>query len=64
MLFCKHDWQVKSEAILPSALEEMKRLDFSPEKLCLAACERRHVCILACSKCGKIRKYSTGTVGG
>lgn len=60
---CVHDWEKVSEEILPSAYEQarqdldrFKYLNMSPEMF-----NKKYICILKCTKCGKLDKTIVGS---
>lgn len=59
-MFCKHHWQVLSETTTKSGLEKMKALGRVPKdsvEICWV--EQKFIQIIACKKCGKLKRYVT-----
>ena len=59
-IFCKHEWKVLSESVTVSRIEHTVTLlgdrDFDiPGHLCNA--NRKHIQIVACDKCGKLKRF-------
>lgn len=54
---CKHDWEVKSAIVLPSAFEQMKNCGRGTYPYWIF--QKKAVVIMACKKCGKIDKTTT-----
>jgi hypothetical protein len=62
-MFCNHEWNVLSETVTKSKLENSIEAfraaggeNFKlPRQLCCA--ERKHIQIINCTKCGKIKRY-------
>lgn len=57
---CKHDWKVIAEETLPSALEQLPMGKIESLKIgSRNIYQKKHVCIVQCDKCGKIKKFVT-----
>jgi hypothetical protein len=63
-MFCKHKWSILSETITKStfdlAMETLKGAghtsDFTlPGQLCKG--ERRHIQVITCDKCGRLKRF-------
>jgi len=57
-LFCKHDWEILSEKLYESELERKKRILGSNFSYFFGEARQRLVQIVACKKCGKIKRYA------
>ena len=56
-LFCNHVWEIKKDIVLPSAVEQMiKNIDQETIHIDKSYFEKKHICIMVCSLCGKIYK--------
>ncbi len=51
---CNHDWDVKSKEILPSAVEQMKAANISPDKIFQWSFWKKIHLVMACKNCGRI----------
>jgi hypothetical protein len=62
-MFCKHDWKVLSETVSTSPLKELRDNGISPKSATagemVELTTRKHVCIVACCKCGKLKHMKT-----
>jgi len=56
-MFCKHDWSVLSETMTKSAFEHAKEIGLTVTKGSLFGLERKHIQIIACKKCGKLKRF-------
>lgn len=62
-MFCKHEWKTLSETITKSKYESSMEASQAsgasniklPWQLCDA--ERKHIQIVACDKCGKLKRF-------
>lgn len=57
MIFCKHEWKMISETTTKSQLEHMKENNFNPEEINMFALKRKHIQVVTCSKCGKLKRF-------
>lgn len=60
-MFCKHDWKVLSETTTESKLSHiinvleknaLRTFRYTPSDV-----ERKHIVIVSCSKCGKLKRF-------
>jgi len=58
-LFCKHDWEVKVNEVRDSAFEQLQRLIMKSGESTVQpwVFEHKTLVVLACKKCGKLKKY-------
>jgi Fe2+ or Zn2+ uptake regulation protein len=64
-MFCKHEWEVVSDSVLPSAWEifsKTKSRPASPGGTSILFFEAKHVHIMYCRKCGKVKKTVTSNI--
>lgn len=65
MILCKHDWNVVSDVVTESTFEMatrvLKRAAIGkvsiPGQLCVD--DRKHIVVMACKRCGKVKKIVT-----
>lgn len=57
MIFCKHEWMIISETTTKSQFEHMKEHGFTPNKVNGFALERKHIQVVICIKCGKLKRF-------
>ena len=55
-MFCRHKWSKISETTLPSAYEQLSDREFGSSKMPIWMFTKKYICILTCTKCGKIDK--------
>ena len=56
-LFCKHEWEVLSDVMIPSAFEQVGKAGVKSIKNTAPGFFRKvHHVVLACKKCGEIRE--------
>jgi hypothetical protein len=55
-MFCKHKWEKIAEQTLPSGYEQMKDKINNLEGGSILLFYKKYICILQCSKCGKLDK--------
>lgn len=58
-MFCRHDWEVKDKTILLSAYEQVIASGQAPASLSalVPVFQKTVVLVLACKKCGKLKKF-------
>ena len=61
--FCKHEWAVVNEVILPSAFEQTIAAGRPPSKFANGGFGKTHAVIIACTKCGKLHREVTENMG-
>jgi len=59
-MFCKHKWEVLSETVTKSKFEIATQIEnlktvTLPWQLCCA--KRKHIQIVTCSGCGKLKRF-------
>jgi len=54
-MFCKHEWNTVAEQVLQSAFEQMGAVT-EVKRVCSWVFEKKHIVILNCNKCGKIKE--------
>lgn len=54
--FCKHEWEIKSKDILPSAYEQYKDQKIYPDGVYTTHFQKKLILVMVCKKCGKINK--------
>ena len=57
LLFHEHEWEVLSETTTESKVEQVKRLGLEITHGCFRDCEKKHITILTCKKCGKLKRF-------
>ncbi len=57
-MFCKHDWQVLSEAVTKSEFELLLGME-NLTSVKNASNSKTIVQIISCKKCGKLKKFVT-----
>lgn len=57
-MFCKHDWELLSETVTESNVEQARRLSCKSIKSAFPF-DRKLVQIVACKKCGKLKRFIT-----
>jgi hypothetical protein len=63
MLFCKHQWETITDRVTESPFEVATRMTEGstgrtiPHQMC--STKRKHILVVACKVCGKIKKFVT-----
>jgi len=56
-MFCKHKWLTLSETITKSKIEHAKEIGLIVTKGHSFDLERKHIQVLSCEKCGKLKRF-------
>ena len=56
-MFCKHEWKVLSEITTESMAEHAANIGATINKGNETIMERKHIQIVTCSKCGKLKRF-------
>lgn len=54
-MFCRHDWKVLSETVTKSEME--LAVELGATSLKNASAYRKHIQIVYCEKCGKLKRF-------
>ena len=55
-MFCKHEWEILSETILPSPYEQMEERAVELKHVIAWFFVKKLIVIISCKKCGKLDK--------
>jgi len=56
-MFCKHEWKVLSTEVTESQIEMLNRVIPGTSKAYTSMFERKHIQIVSCDKCGKLKRF-------
>jgi hypothetical protein len=56
-MFHKHEWEILSETTTESQIEQLKRLGTTKCNIYNGMLDRKHIIILICKKCGKLKRF-------
>lgn len=56
-MFCKHKWEILSEITTKSKVEHAVELGMKIKRSSEDVCERKHIQVITCSKCGKLKRF-------
>lgn len=56
-IFCKHKWQLISETVTKSRIEVLMNSNITSIKGLIDPVNRKFIQIVACEKCGKLKRF-------